>query len=148
MEWKLIKDWPVKKVTKVWVGHVTTISGHFFANYIKIFHKTELLLVILRCITCLKLQHKLQMFLTTVFFNLGRKKNENLGFKNGHILTISGHFFASYINMFFKTEIQTVILRCLVGLKLNWIKSYDILLVKIFIFSCLKMRHFRGKLPK
>ena len=148
------KDWPVKKVTKVWVGHVTTISGHFFANYIKIFHKTEVLTVILRCITHLNLNwiksydinHK--CFRQLCFSILEEKKTANLSFKNGHFSTISGHFFASYINIFHKTEVQTVNLRCLVCLNLNWIKSYDILLVKIFIFSCLKMHHFRGKIPK
>ena len=95
-----------------------------------------------------KLQHKLQMLLTSVFFNFGRKKNENLSFKNGHFSTISGHFFANYISIFHKTEIQTVILRCLVCPNINLIKSYDILLLKIFIFSCLKLHHFRGKIPK
>jgi hypothetical protein len=30
-------------------GHFTTISGHFFANYMKIFHKTKVQTVILRC---------------------------------------------------------------------------------------------------
>ena len=47
---------------------------------------------------------------------------------NGHIMTISGHFFAStnYMNIFYKTEIQVVILRDLTSLKLlNWYKSYD-----------------------
>ena len=39
--------------------------------------------------------------------------------------TSSGHFFANYMNIFHKTEVQTVILRCLTGLKLNWLKSYD-----------------------
>ena len=33
----------------------TTICSHFFANYMIIFHKTEILLVILRCWTGLKL---------------------------------------------------------------------------------------------
>jgi hypothetical protein len=51
-----------------------------------------------------------------VFFNFGRKKNENLSFKNGHFLTICGHFYGNYIYIFHKTEIQTVILRCLVCL--------------------------------
>ena len=36
-------------------------------------------------------------------------------------------FFGNYIDIFHKTEIQTVILRCLVCLNLNWIKSYDII---------------------
>ena len=39
--------------------------------------------------------------------------------------TVSGHFFANYMDIFLKTEVQTVILRCLTGLKLNWLKSYD-----------------------
>ena len=34
-------------------------------------------------------------------------------------------FFANYMNIFHKTEIQTVILRCSTSLKLNWYKSYD-----------------------
>ena len=41
-----------------------------------------------------------------------------------------------------------VLLRCLVCKNLNWIKSYNKILVKIFIFSCLKMPHFRSNLPK
>ena len=42
------KDWPIKKMTNFEFGHFTTIFGHFFANYIYIFHKTEVLMVILR----------------------------------------------------------------------------------------------------
>ena len=34
-------------------------------------------------------------------------------------------FFANYILIFHKTEIQAVILRCLTSLNLNWFKSYD-----------------------
>ena len=40
---------------KVINGHFTTVSGHFFANYMKIFHKTEIQKVILKCSTSLKL---------------------------------------------------------------------------------------------
>jgi len=32
--------------------------------------------------------------------------------------------------IFHETEVQMVILRCLVSLNLNWIKSYKIILVK------------------
>ena len=46
-------------------------------------------------------------------------------------MTVSGNFFTNCIKIFQKTEIQTVILRCLVGLNLNWIKSYDMILVGI-----------------
>ena len=81
-------------------------------------------------------------------FSILEEKTANLSFKIGYFLTIFGHFFASYINIFYKTDVQTVILRCLVCLNLDWIKNYDILSVKIFIFSCLKMHHFRGKIPK
>ena len=41
-------------------------------------------------------------------------------------MTISGHSIANYINIFYKTEVPTVILRWLMSLNLNWIKSYDI----------------------
>ena len=37
---------------------------------------------------------------------------QNLRLTNGRFLTISSHFFAKYMNMFHKTEVQTVILRC------------------------------------
>ena len=41
-------------------------------------------------------------------------------------MTISGQFFANYINTFHKTEVQKIILRCLTCQKPNWIKSYAI----------------------
>ena len=47
-------------------------------------------------------------------------------FQVGHFMTISGHSIANYINIFHKTEVPMVILRCLMSLNLNWIKSYDI----------------------
>ena len=34
-------------------------------------------------------------------------------------------FFANCINIFHKTEVQTVILVCLTGQNINWFKSYD-----------------------
>ena len=40
-------------------------------------------------------------------------------------MTISGHFFANYMFIFHKTEIQTVILRCLTSLNLNLYKNHD-----------------------
>jgi hypothetical protein len=61
---------------------------------------------------------------------------------NDYVKTIFGHFSAKYIYVFHKNEDLTVILRCLVCLILNWIKSYY---YKIF-FSCLKMHYFRGSL--
>ena len=62
--------------------------------------------------------------------------------------TISSLFFDNYLYIFHKTEAQTVILRCLVYLYLDWIKSYDIILVKNIFFSCLKMHNNRAILPK
>ena len=41
------KDWPIKKMTTYEFGYFITIFGHFFANYIYISHKTEVLMVIL-----------------------------------------------------------------------------------------------------
>ena len=38
--------------------------------------------------------------------------------------TIYGHFFQLYY-IFHKTEVQTVILMCLMGQNLNWSKNYD-----------------------
>ena len=38
---------------------------------------------------------------------------------------MSGHSFANYMFIFHKTEIQTVLLRCLRSLNLNWYKNYD-----------------------
>ena len=40
--------------------------------------------------------------------------------------------FAQYITIFHKAEIQTVIVRCLVCLNPNWIKSNDTLSAKMF----------------
>ena len=37
---------------------------------------------------------------------------QNLRLINGHFLTISSRFFAKYMNIFHKTEVQTIILRC------------------------------------
>ena len=40
-----------------------------------------------------------------------------------HFRTITEHFFANHINIFHKTEVQTIILRCSTCLNLNCIKS-------------------------
>ena len=41
------------------------------------------------------------------------------------LTTISSHFFGNHMNIFHKTGVKTVILRCWTGLKLNWFNSYD-----------------------
>ena len=43
-----------------------------------------------------------------------------------NILTIFGHFFANCMVIFQKTEFQTVILRCLTGLHLDWFRHYGL----------------------
>ena len=44
---------------------------------------------------------------------------------NCRFTTMSSQICAIYINIFHKTEVQAVILRCGMGLYLNWFKSYD-----------------------
>ena len=76
--------------------------------------------------------------LQAVVVNIDYCTKKETTLRVGHFTTISGHFSANYTNIFHKTEVQTVILRCLVYLCLNWIKSQDIILVKNIFFSCLK----------
>ena len=59
--------------------------------------------------------------------------------------TASSHFFAYYMNIFHKTEVQTVILRCWMCLYLNWFKRYDTK-CKYFHYGHLSVTNF-GKLP-
>ena len=68
------------KKTKLGVGHFTSISGHFFANFIS-FHKTEVLTVILKGPTCqnlnwIKSYDINHNFLFPFSFNLVGKKME------------------------------------------------------------------------
>ena len=49
---------------------------------------------------------------------------QNLRQLNCSFTNISSHFSAIYIQIFHKTEVQTVILRCWMGLYLNWFSSY------------------------
>ena len=105
-----------------------------------IFHKTEIQTVILRCLTSLNLNWIKSYYMNhkNCVFQFWKKKTENLIFKNGPFWTICGHFFGNYIDIFHKTEIQTVILRCLVCLNLNWVKSYDIFWLKYLFFHAWK----------
>ena len=50
---------------------------------------------------------------------------QNFRLIDGCLQTISSHFFAKYMNMFHKTDVQTIIFRSWTSLKLNWFKSYD-----------------------
>ena len=94
------KDWELKKETTFAFGYFSTTSGHFFTIYICIFHKILVLTVILRGWTYLNpnwikiYDINYKMVWQVCFLYLEEKKNENLRFKNGHFLTICGHFLA------------------------------------------------------
>ena len=107
---------------------------------------------ILMCQTCLNLNWmkiyniKHNFFLSPLIFHFERKNLENLWLINNHFLTVFGYFFPNFMNIFHKTEAQTVILRCLVRLNFIWIKSYYILLVKekkIHVWKCMISGLFR-----
>ena len=106
--------------------HCTTISGHFFAICMFICHKTEVQTVILRFLTGLNLDwfksYSLRCSLRPCASSANSQKiaTDKWSFYN-HIWS----FFANYMCIFHKTEIQTVILRCLTSLNLNWYKSCE-----------------------
>ena len=52
-------------------------------------------------------------------------RRKRCGMISSRFLTISIQFFAIYICIFHKTEVQTVILRCWRGLNHNWFQSYE-----------------------
>ena len=93
------------------------------------------------------LWHKTQFF-WQVCSSILEEKNWKFKIQKWPFSPISGHFFGTYVSIFHKTEIQTVILRCLVCKNSSWIKRYITMLVKIFFFSCLKMHQFSASLPK
>ena len=108
------------------IAHFTTISGHFSVNCMLIFHKKEVQTVILWCLTglnidwfkkiCLRCKWRPQ----TCLANFQNITTDKWTFYN-HIWP----FFTNCMVIFHKNEIQTVILRCLTILNLNWYKSYD-----------------------
>ena len=91
------------------------------------FYKNEVLTVILRCLTGLNLDwfksYGLRCSLRLHASSANSKKRQLI---NSHFKTIYGHFFANYMFIFHKTEIQTIILRCLTIINPNCSKSYDI----------------------
>ena len=98
-----------------------------------ILHKTEVLVVILRCLISLNLnwyksygkKHKKTKNTKDANVCFCTKLQKKRQLINSHFKTIYGHFFANYMFIFHKTEIQTVILRCLTIINLNCYKSYD-----------------------
>ena len=127
---KVIKKTKVRseiKETTFCDGNFRTLSGHSVANYICIFHKTEVLTVILMCLLSLNLNWiKSYDINSNVFWQLFVSILEE---KKVSKIAIFNHFWSflgNYVDTFHKTEIQTVILRYLVCLYLNWmtLKSY------------------------
>ena len=104
----------------------TTISDHFFANCMFIFHKTEVQTVIFRCLMGLNLDW-------FKIYGLWYKRRPRTCLANFQKIVIDKWsfyyhiwpFFASCVLIFHKTEIQTVILRYLTSPNHNWYKSYD-----------------------
>jgi hypothetical protein len=102
------------------------VSGHFFALCILIFHKTEVQTVILWCLMglncncfksyCLRCSRRPR----AGSVNFWEIASDKWPFYD-HIWP----FYGNYMIIFDKIEIQTVILRCLTSLNLNWYKSYD-----------------------
>ena len=104
----------------------TTFSGHFFAICVFIFHKTEVLTAILRCLMGLILDWvKCYDLRCSLRPNTSSANSPKIATDKQSFLDHIWPFFANYMFIFHKTEIQTVILRCLTSLNLNWYKSYD-----------------------
>ena len=97
------------------------ISGHFSANCMFIFHKNQVQTVILRCLTGLNFDWLKSYGLRwrwrprNRLANSQKKATEKCPFYY-HIWP----FFANCMFIYHKTEVQTVILRCLTSLNLNW----------------------------
>ena len=80
-EWVIVLDinivWCVKNRNYLRVGYFITLWGPFFANYINIFQKIELPMIILMCLTCLNLIwiRSFDIFFHFLFFSNFVKKN-------------------------------------------------------------------------
>ena len=114
----------------IYISGFRTISGHFFANCMKLFHKTEVQTVILRCLTgfnihWFKSYDKKCSLRPRARLANSETDHKNVQLINGRFTIIFGHFLANYINIFHKTDVQAVIFRCWTSLNLNWYKSYD-----------------------
>jgi hypothetical protein len=77
------------------------------------------------------LYYKLILFIIEIYcvyhpFMKVYSESKQMTITNAHFMTISGHFSTNCIFIFHKNEVQTVILRCLMGLSLDWFKSYGL----------------------
>ena len=103
---------------------VATVSGHFFAICVFIFHKTEVQTVILRCLTGLNLNwFKSYGLRCNLRPRASSVNSQKIATDKWPFYDQIWPFFANHMVIFHKTEIQTVILRCLISLNLNWYKS-------------------------
>ena len=105
------------------------LYDHFwpvFAICVFIFHKTEVLMVILRGSTDLNLDWvKSYGLRCSLRLRASSANSQKIATDRWSFLDHIWPFFANYMFVFYKTEIQTIILRCLMSLNLNWYKSYD-----------------------
>ena len=94
-----------------------------FAICILICHKTEVRMVILRCLTSPNLDwfnsYGLRCSLRP---SASSANSQNIATDKWPFYNHIWPFFANCMCIFHKTEVQTVILRCL---NINWYKSYD-----------------------
>ena len=104
----------------------STISGHFVAICTFIFHKAEVQRVILRCLMGLNFNwFKSYGLRCSLRPRASSANSQKIATDKWPCNDHTWPFFANYMCIFHKTEIQMVILRCLTSLNLNWYKSYD-----------------------
>ena len=91
-----------------------------------IFHKTEVQTVILRGWKGLNLDYfKSYGLKCSLRLQPSSSNSQKIATDEWWCNNHTWPFFANYMFIFHKTEIQMVILRCLTSLNLNWYKSYD-----------------------
>ena len=104
----------------------TTISDHFSANCMFIFHKKEVQTVILRCLMGLNIDWFKKFCLRCKWRPRACLANfQNITTDKWTFYYRIWPFFANCMVIFHKNEIQTVILRCLRIININCYKSYD-----------------------
>ena len=135
-------------MTKTWNGHFTSVSGHFFANYIS-FHKTEVLKVILKGQTChnlnwIKSYTKNTICFLSFYFQFCKKSVWKYTTLKWPFLAI---FWQLHQNISKNWDSDRHFE--LLSESKSWLdqKLWHNISYSIFV-SCLKMHHFRASLPK
>ena len=137
------KDWRLKKLTTFASGQFPTISGHFLAKYINIFQKLRFWWSFwgakhVWMFIGSKTMTQITIWFENCVFQFWKKKNWKFKFQKWPFLEHLWSFLGIYIDIFCRTEIQTVISRFLVCLNLNWINIYFDIIGQKHFFSCLK----------